>query len=399
MPRAAVAAALGLLLLFAWLTGIRLAFSLFYALGLLLLLAYLWSRAATRHLRVERTSPSGVSQVGHPFEERFEVSNDSWIPFPFIELTDQSSLAGYRPDRVFSLKGHRTRRWNAPGTFARRGLFVFGPTELRTGDPFGLFPRVIPIANATSVVVHPQIRAMHDLRSLASSSSGEEHLFGPALDVPPNATTIREHTPTDSVKRIHWASSARLGRLMSRAYETREGGDMWILLDLQRGIHAGDAPESTLEVAISFAASLAHEGLRRGIAVGLVGNDAAGTTVPAARGEQQRNRLMEALTLAEDDGPTPLATLLRTQATHWRNRGGLVVLTPSADPEWVEALVDVGARGQRNLVVYLDPTAFGGSGLLSINARWRQALEWWIVRSSKPAGEEGSEALADVVNL
>jgi hypothetical protein len=120
---------------------------------------------------------------------------------------------------------------------------------------------------------------------------------------------------------------------------------------------------------------------------------------PAARGEQQRNRLLEALTLAEDDGPTPLVTLLRKQATRWRHRGGLIVLTPSADPEWVEALVDVGARGQRNLVVYFDPTAFGGSALLSINARWRQALEWWIVRSSQPAGQEGREALADVVNL
>jgi hypothetical protein len=108
---------------------------------------------------------------------------------------------------------------------------------------------------------------------------------------------------------------------------------------------------------------------------------------------------LEALTLAEDDGPMPLATLLRQQATRWRNRGGLVVLTPSADPEWVEALVDVGARGQRNLVVYFDPTAFGGSALLSINARWRQALEWWIVRSGRPAGQEGREALADVVNL
>ncbi len=396
MPKLAVGGALALLLFFAWLTGIRLAFSLLYAFGLLLLLAYAWSAAAARHLAVRRSSPSGVSQVGEAFEERFEVTNGGWVPFPFVELTDQSTLPGYRPDRVFSLKGHRTRRWNAAGTYARRGLFVFGPTELRTGDPFGIFPRTIPIPTSTSIVVHPQIRPIQELRGLATPSAGEEYSFGPALDVPPNATTIREHEPTDSLKRIHWASSARLGRLMSRAYETREGGDLWILLDLQHGVHAGEAPDSTLELAISFAASIAHEGLRRGVAVGLVANDAAGTTLDAARGDQQRNRVLEMLTLAEDNGTFPLAGLLRSQRARWRNRGGLVVLTPCSEPAWVEALVDVGTRGRRNLVVYFDATAFGGHGSLPISARWRLALDWWVVRSSKP---DGQEAFAGVVNL
>ncbi len=396
MPRLVVGAALALLLFFSWLTGIRLGFSFFYAMVLLLLLAYLWSAAAARHLTISRRSPSGVSQVGQPFEERFEVTNDSWVPIPSVELTDQSTLPGYRPDRVFSLKGHRTRRWTASGTFASRGVFLFGPTELRTGDPFGLFPRTVPVSTSTSIVIHPQIRPLHELRALASPSTGEEHLFGPSLDVPPNATTIREHVPGDSVKRIHWASSARLGRLMSRAYETREGGDVWMLLDLQRGIHVGEAPQSTLELAISFAASIAHEGLQRGVAVGLVANDAAGLTVEAGRGEQQRNRLLEALTIAQDDGTIPLATLLQAQQARWRNRGGLVVLTPSGDPAWVEALIDAGTRGRRDLVVYFDPTAFGGHTSLAISARWRPALEWWIVRPSPP---DLQDTWANVVNL
>lgn len=396
MPKAVVGGALALLLVFAWITGIRLAFSMFYAFVLLLLLAYLWSVAAGRHLAVSRSSPSGLSQVGHPFEERFEVTNGSWVPFPFVELVDQSSLPGYRPDRAFSLKGHRTRRWTAAGTYASRGVFVFGPTELRTGDPFGLFPRLVPVSTSSAVVVHPQIRRLDELRALASPSSGEEHLFGPALDAPPNATSIREHVPSDSVKRIHWASSARLGRLMSRAYETREGGDLWVLLDLQRGVHFGEPPDSTLELAISFAASIAHEGLRRGISVGLVANDAASTVLEAARGDQQRNRVLEALTLAQDDGPVALATLLRGQEARWRSRGGLVVLTASSDPAWVEALIDVGSRGRRNLVVYFDPAAFGGPAPLAISARWRHVLDWWIVRSSTPPE---TEAWSDVVNL
>jgi uncharacterized protein (DUF58 family) len=341
---------------------------------------------------VTRSGPEGQSQVGQDFEERFQVINHSRIPAPFVELIDFSSLPGYEPGRVFSLKGRRSRRWIARGRFKQRGLFTFGPVELHYGDPFGLFPRTLRLPGSRSVVVYPVIRNVEFLEALAPSVSGDEQVQGRAIDIPPNATTIREYVPTDSVKRIHWASSARLGRLVSRSFETREGGDLWIVLDLQQTVHAGDPPESTLEYAVSLAASIADASLRRGAAVGLTCNDSTLTLVEAARGDQQRNKLLERFTLAEADGRILLRDLLENQRERWRQRSGLVVITPSSDSSWVEALIDSSARGQRNLVVYLNPRAFGGSqpGLPQLG-RWRQALNWWevtpdAVQSASPEG-------------
>ena len=186
-----------------------------------------------------------------------------------------------------------------------------------------------------------------------------------------------------SVKRIHWASSARLARLMSRSFETREGGDAWIVLDLQAAVHAGEAPESTLEYAMSMAASIADAALRRGGAIGLVSNDSRLSVIEAARGEQQQKKLFEHFTLAQADGTVSLATLLNSQRQQWRHRGGLIVITPSADEHWLEALLDLGVRGQRSLVVYLDPRGFGGSQpSLAPAGRWRQAVNWWIIRGA-----------------
>ncbi len=346
LPRLPLVTALALLFFFAYITGIRLAYSLLYALILIFVVSYFWSRLAADNLSVVRTSPEGQYQVGDHFEEQFTIENRSWIPVPLIELTDFSNLPGYDPGRVFSLKGRRTRRWTSRGQFKQRGLFTFGPVELRYGDPFGLFTRSL-------------------------------------LDIPPNATTIREYVPTDSVKRIHWASSARLGRLMSRSFETREGGDAWIVLDLQASVHAGEAPESTLEYAMSMAASIADAALRRGGAIGLVSNDSRLSLIEAARGEQQQKKLFEHFTLAQADGTVSLATLLNSQRQQWRHRGGLIVITPSADERWLEALLDLGVRGQRSLVVYLDPRGFGGSQpSLAPAGRWRQAVNWWIIREA-----------------
>ena len=380
LPRLPLITALTLLFFFAYVTGVRLAYSLLYALVLLFVVSYIWSRLAADNLVVERASPEGQFQVGDAFEESFVIQNRSWIPVPLIELTDFSNLPGYNPGRVFSLKGRRARRWTSRGRFKQRGLFTFGPVELRYGDPFGLFTRTLRIAGSHSVVVYPVVRPVGGLDALAPSTAGDEQLRGRVLDIPPNATTIREYVPTDSVKRIHWASSARLGRLMSRSFETREGGDAWIVLDLQASVHAGEAPESTLEYAMSLAASITDAALRRGSAIGLVGNDSQLSVIEAARGDQQRKKLFEHFTLAQADGTVSLASLLTSQRQQWRHRGGLVVITPSADEHWLEALLDLGVRGHRSLVVYLDPRGFGGSQpTLASAGRWRQALNWWIV--------------------
>jgi uncharacterized protein (DUF58 family) len=397
LPRLPLVTALGLLFFFAYITGIRLAYSLLYALVLLFLVSYLWSRISADNLVVVRLSPEGQYQVGDAFEEHFTVENRSWIPVPLIELTDFSNLPGYNPGRVFSLKGRRTRRWTSRGRFKQRGLFTFGPVELRYGDPFGLFTRTQRVAGSRSVVVYPVIRPVGALDALAPSTAGDEQPRGRVLDIPPNATTIREYVPTDSVKRIHWASSARLARLMSRSFETREGGDAWIVLDLQATVHAGEAPESTLEYAMSLAASLTDTALRRGGAIGLVCNDRHLSVIEAARGDQQRKKLFEHFTLAEADGIVPLAALLTSQRQQWRHRGGLIVITPSTDEHWLEALLDLGVRGHRTLVVYLDPRGFGGTqAAFAAAGRWRQALNWWIVRGPddvEPAAERRLAAL------
>ena len=84
LPRLPLVTALALLFFFAYITGIRLAYSLLYALVLLFLVSYLWSRLASDNLVVERTSPEGQYQVGDHFEEHFTIQNRSWILVPLI---------------------------------------------------------------------------------------------------------------------------------------------------------------------------------------------------------------------------------------------------------------------------------------------------------------------------
>ena len=380
--RAPLIACVAVLSFFAGITGVHLAYTLTYVLVLLLVIAFVWSRVVVRRLRVTRESPQGTFMVGEPFVERFVVRNDGTLPIAYCEVHDGTRLPGYVPGRAFSLHGGGSVAWSARGTFVRRGVYWFGPLEARLGDPFGLFPRRLTVSPVSSVLVYPALHNIGEIGPLVSGNVGVgDGRQGRPLDLPPDVATIREYDSNDGLSRIHWASTARTGRLMSRVFDTRQSTDMLVVLDLEKGHSAGEAPESTLEYAVSIAASMCHAGLRRGQAVGLVTNDAAQTAIGAGRGEAQRMRILQFLATCTDDGTTPLAEVLRRHGSAWRGRGGLAVITSNRSQEWVEALIEVGVRGQRHLAVVVEPSSFGAPApALRIAAAWRLAVDWWLVR-------------------
>ena len=385
--RVPLIACVAVLAFFAGITGVRLAYTLAYVLILLLAVAYVWSRLLARKLRVTRESPEGSFMMGEPFEETFTVKNESGLRLPYCEVRDGTKLPGYAPGRAFALAAGGSVTWTARGMFNLRGVHHFGPLEARLGDPFGLFPRRIRVAPENEVIVYPAIHALlHSVPQWSGNGVAEAHR-GQPVDVPPDVSTIRDYAPTDGLSRIHWASTARTGRLISRTFDTGQSADLLIVLDLQRGIHAGSGIESSVEYAIAVCASVAHGAIRRGQAVGLVTNSRSGASFGAGRGEVQRLRLLDFLALATDDGVRSLADTISKHGDGWRGRGGMVVITPNRSSDWVEALVDSATRGQRHLCIFIEPTSFGAGGqALRIPAAWRLALDWWVVRRGDVLG-------------
>jgi len=379
--RVPLIACVAVLAFFAGITAVRLAYALAYALILVLVVAFIWSRSVARRIRVTRESPKGQYMIGEPFEESFTARNTSGLRLPYCEVYDMTELQGYAPGRAFSLPACGTVTWRARGVFTRRGRHRFGPLEARLGDPFGLFPRRVRVASDSEVIVYPAIHPLDEVTPLWAGGAASDIRRGRPVDVAPDVSTIRDYDPHDGLSRIHWASTARTGRLMSRLYDTRQSADLLVVLDLQRGVHLGRGSESTLEYAVSLAASICHAAIRRGQAVGLVSNDREATGFGAGRGETQRLRILDFLALADDNGHVPLADTIRRHGSGWRGRGGMIVITPNREQDWVEALVDTVTRGQRHLCIFVEPSSFGGKGpALRVPAAWRLVLDWWVVR-------------------
>lgn len=199
-----------------------------------------------------------------------------------------------------AVPGHRVRagiQLDFSTTVHRRGLHTVGPLEVTMRDPLGLVSARYVGRRTTTVLGLPRRYAVHNgwLDTVgvlyAGESAAAENLEGEP-DV-----GVREHRPEDGLRRIHWRTSARTGRLMTRLDHPESDRSAVIAYESRASLHRAETFEATLEVVGSLGTAL----LEQGWAVRLV--DSTGEH-HAPAGGWSRASLLRFLALAEAvDGP------------------------------------------------------------------------------------------------
>jgi uncharacterized protein (DUF58 family) len=300
----------------------------------------------------------GWAQVGDSLEERFTLGNRSFLPALWVEIQDHSTLPGYQASRVTGISGTSTSRWHTKGICTRRGLYTHGPTSLLTGDPLGLFSLEIHDPSYANLMVMPPVLP---LPAIEIAQGGRLEGSRPRLNSPePTVSSYgaRAYAPGDSLRWIHWRTTARRADLYVRLFDNLPSSDWWIVLDMDRAVQAGEGQASTDELGILLAASLADRGLKLRRAVGLAASGQDPIWLPPFQGEGRRYEILRALALLER-GDRPLAGILGRMRPAPAGRVSLILITPSLDKSWVEALLPLVWGGAVPTVLLLDPSTFG----------------------------------------
>jgi uncharacterized protein (DUF58 family) len=329
-------------------------------LGGIWLVGYVWARLLARGLTFSRVMRFGWAQVGDSLEERFELVNDGAVPALWAEVVDHSTVPGYPDGWTTQVEARRLRRWSRWATCSRRGLFTLGPTTLLTGDPFGVYTVSLCYPTSTPFLVLPPVLSLPSIRVSPGGQSSEGNPRPNAPERTISAASVREYVPGDSQRWVHWRTTARQGSLHVRLFDGTPASDWWIALDLESGSQVGEDDDSTEEHGIVLAASLANLGLRLKRSVGLVMHGQDLVRLPPEGGDTQRWKILRDLALASP-GPCPLSDLLLQMRPVISQRASLIVITPSVDHTWVEALLPLMKRGVVPTVLLLDPVSFGGT--------------------------------------
>jgi len=334
--------------------------ALLIGLGGVWLVCWMWARSLAAHLTLVREVRFGWAHVGDLLEERFTLENNGWAPGIWVEVIDRSTMPSYDPSRVSGVNRFSETRWQTRGFCMRRGLYMLGPTAIACRDPFGIYQVEKEYPACSAMAVMPPVLPLPAIEIAPGGRAGDGRSRTGAPEQTVDAAGVRDYIPGDSLRWIHWRTTARTGSLHVRLFDGKPIGDWWIFLDMDRSVQAGEGEHSTEEHAVVLAASLAHRGIREGRAVGLVAQGERELCWMAPReGESQMWEILRALAMISP-AERELGDLLRQLRPRETARSSLILITPATDGRWLEPLLLLMRRGIQPTVLLLDPLTYGG---------------------------------------
>jgi uncharacterized protein (DUF58 family) len=238
---------------------------------LLPLVAALWVARSGNRLGLARTLGASQVEVGQRSVVALELTNVG--PTTGVLLIEEQIpwALGSRPRFVIdTMRPGWSRRIQYAVQADVRGKYQIGPLRVRVGDPFGLLELHRTFTKTASLVVIPATEPLPAIPLLGAwTGTGDNRprpfASGSAADV-----TVRDYRMGDDLRRVHWRSTARVGSLMVRREEQPWQSRCTLFIDNRARVHRGQGPHSSLERAVTAAASIAVHLAAQGYQVRLV---------------------------------------------------------------------------------------------------------------------------------
>ncbi len=381
-PRFYIIAVTAAIILSAWLFLFdKLLFNIWFGLFLVILSSWLACKYSLQGIQVNRFSRKKILEVGEIFDERLEVMNGSKFIKFWIEVRDRSELMTKISSRVITGLGPKAVAiFPSTVILNKRGFYLLGPTELISGDPFGLFTGSNLFNFKNNLVVYPKISVLHNFPLLPSDKTGGTALRLQTSHPTPQAAGVREYSPGDPLSRVHWPTTLRKEKLMVKEFDDDSQAGLWLLLDAQKGmyIHQDEIrdtaidrnyisakkikefvlPRDSFEYAVSIAASITKYFLARNLAVGFACAGDSVTTIPPEKGHRQFNKIMEKLAIVNDFGTTSFRQLIEKQAKNITKGSAIILITSTSDQPNEIMMNVLNRKGFHPFTILVDNATF-----------------------------------------
>ncbi len=240
----------------------------------------------------------------------------------------------------------------------RRGLYAFPPLQFHSRGAFGLFRTRRPLAVPGELLIYPSYHPLKHLRALERRELAEQQTMRAGSGSQVLGT--REYRSGDSLRQIHWRSTARIGRLVVKEFAEDTQTSLVVVLDLSAGGFSGAGKFSTFETAVRIAASLAYYATRKHMPFYLIGAQppAAGRHWVLPSTSLGWWAALNYLARVKNDGDRPLAELLFHLPRGWSGPLAstfLVTLVSRPDDATLQALSGLAQRGVPGLAVLITP--------------------------------------------
>jgi uncharacterized protein (DUF58 family) len=327
------------------------------ATGLLLVVgaAWMWVRLANR--------PFGVRR-GWGDSEHVEGDNVAVV----VELNATGSVlpaAATLVERVGRLgKQRNALRRNGRRLSVRyvlhglpRGRYSFEDVRVAIADPFALESIEIELPAPGALLVYPRLVRLDRLFSDSGTQSHDGRRLLLRRHSGFELHGVRQYEQGESLRRVHWRSTARRGQLMVKELEDAPRDEIAVLLDADRTAVVGESFDVQVRAAGSILESFVRRGRRAVLVVNSERHDAQQVHSAAA----DWRLALELLAAVEPTGAATADRLLAAHDSPVARALELVVVTARLEPALVDRLVQRALSRRKVSLVYVDAASFNGA--------------------------------------
>ncbi|MFK2892739.1 DUF58 domain-containing protein [Dyella flagellata] len=240
-------------------------------------------------------------------------------------------------------------------TPGERGPAVFAGCHLRLHSAWRLWSQRRTLDVVNSVRVYPNFAPLAELAGLSVELAS--HAIGARLQRRRGEGTefqeLRDYRVGDSMRKIDWKATARIGHFISREYREERNQQIVLLLDCGRRMLARDGAISHFDHVLNASLSLAYITMREGDAVGLLA--CTGRTqrwLPPQRDSGGMDLLLgTGYDLQATSAPTDYLAAARALQERQRRRALVILVTNVRDEDDSELAMAVTMLAQRHLVL------------------------------------------------
>ncbi|HHX44075.1 MAG TPA: DUF58 domain-containing protein [Chloroflexi bacterium] len=328
-------------------------------------LSHIWLRRAIEGISCAREYQDRAFP-GEKVTVTLQIQNRSLLPIPWLRIHDSAPIQLKAPSffqSVASLLPRESLTLHYELDCRQRGYYHLGPLILRSGDLFGMRTYERRTCVSAPLLVYPRVVPLTAMRLPAQTPFGEIPTRQRIFEDPSRMVGVRAYQSGDSLRHIHWKTSATTGSLQVKRFEPAISIESQILLDLDRDTYSATRVATATELAIVTAASIAHYLTEKRQTVGLACNGVdplvglgQPVVLPARRGREHLMTILDALARVQSSREVmAFGDLLRQSRLHMRWGGTGIIIAADADDALFDGMVAMKRAGFHVLLVLVDP--------------------------------------------
>ncbi len=349
------------LYLVSWGFGTAVMFPVAIGLSIAPLIALVWVKALDRPMLLRRRTGHLELTEGQSVDVGLEVRPDTGGPIP-----GRAVMVDKLGSRVIETElGRRGRvlRGRYEIAAAPRGRYRMDGAELLIADPFGLAEARIPLDRADQMLVYPRVYELEGLFTDGGTPGGDRGRSMLHRTAGYDLHSIREHQVGESLRRVHWRSTARRRQLMVKELQDTPRDEACVLLDGDAAAVAGMSPDSSFDMQVRAAASLLRRMSDAGQRSSLVIHAAQRSRHRLGFGSGDWAAVLGELAAVEATAPRSLAEFLAeaSRGPDPVDAARVFVITAGMSALLAERVLAMGSSQCEPAVVWIDGASFAAS--------------------------------------